>query len=62
MHQPYTEIELAGLGVVFDAPVDVQLTDPMPQAGVERETQRMCGEADVFRHVVKLSCSGKLGP
>jgi predicted NAD/FAD-binding protein len=42
--------------------VDVQLTDPMPHAGVERETQRMCGEADVFRHVVKLSCSGKLGP
>lgn len=27
MHQLYTQIELAGLGLVFDAPVDVQLTD-----------------------------------
>ena len=27
MHHLDTEIELAGLGVVFDAPVDVQLTD-----------------------------------
>jgi Uma2 family endonuclease len=26
-HQLYTQIELAGLGVVFDAPVDVQLTE-----------------------------------
>jgi Uma2 family endonuclease len=26
-HQLYTQVELAGLGVVFSAPVDVQLTD-----------------------------------
>ncbi|MFN7813048.1 MAG: Uma2 family endonuclease [Planctomycetia bacterium] len=26
-HQLYTQIELAGLGLVFNAPVDVQLTD-----------------------------------
>lgn len=27
LHQLYTQVELAGLGLVFDAPYDVQLTD-----------------------------------
>ena len=26
-YQPYTQVELAGLGLVFNAPVDVQLTE-----------------------------------
>ena len=42
--------------------VDVTLIDALPSAGVEEKVQRMCGERDVFEHIVGIACTGKVGP
>lgn len=39
--------------------VDVTLVDALPHAGVEERHETMCGERDVFAHVVELACSGR---
>lgn len=41
---------------------DVDLVDPVPAFGVERETVRICGERGLFERIAEKGCSGKVGP
>ena len=41
---------------------EVDVVDPVPEVGVERETVTVCGEAGLFERVADKGCSGKVGP